>query len=198
MQRDGSPHLEAVEAVIADAGRVSEFVSDLLDAARAEQGRLSTAQEPVDLAELARETADDLAGGGHEVRLTAGEALVTGDRRRLQQVVENLLSNARKYSPDGGPIDVEVETADGAARLTVRDRGIGVAPDDLPNLFQRFSRGRNVDDRRFSGLGLGLYICRRIVEEHGGRIWADSEVGAGTTMYVEIPSSGANRGAGDV
>lgn len=198
MQRDGSPHLEAVEEVITDAGRVSEFVSDLLDAARAEQGRLSTAQEPVDLAELARETADDLAGGGHEVRLTAGEALVTGDRRRLQQVVENLLSNARKYSPDGGPIDVEVETADGAARLTVRDRGIGVAPDDLPNLFQRFSRGRNVDDRRFSGLGLGLYICRRIVEEHGGRIWADSEVGAGTTMYVEIPSSGAKRGAGDV
>jgi signal transduction histidine kinase len=190
MERDDSPHLPAVDAVLEDARRVTEFVGDLLDAARAEQGRLSTAEEPVDLAELTRETAERFpTGDHHEVSVFAPtEAWVTGDRRRLQQVVENLLSNARKYSPDGGPITVEVTATDGTARVSVRDRGIGVAEEDHPNLFQRFSRGRNVDDRRFSGMGLGLYICRRIVEEHGGTIWAESEVGVGTTMRFALPS----------
>jgi signal transduction histidine kinase len=190
LERDESPHLAAVDAVLEDARRVTEFVGDLLDAARAEQGRLSMTEEPIDLAEVTRETAERFRSGNqHDLSVTApAEAWVTGDRRRLQQVVENLLSNAKKYSPDGGPIAVEVATTDGMARVSVRDRGIGVAPEDQPNLFQRFSRGRNVDDRRFSGMGLGLYICRRIVEEHGGEIWAESELGVGTTMRFRLPS----------
>ena len=197
LEREGSPHLAAVDAVLRDGRRVTEFVGDLLDAARAEQGRLSTAREPLDLARIAREEVERLSDGDHDVALAAGEAWVVGDGRRMRQVVDNLLSNATKYSPGGGPIEVEVAAADGMARVRVRDRGIGVAADDLPNLFQRFSRGRNVDDRRFSGLGLGLYICRRIVEEHGGRIWAESELGVGTTVQFEIPSTEQPQGAVD-
>ncbi len=187
--REESPHAEAVAAVVHDAGRVTEFVEDLLDAARAEHGRLSSATEAVDLYALAREVAGAQAQGEHRIAVEGGSTWVIGDRRRLRQVLDNLLSNARKYSPGGEPIAVTVATTDGMACVGVRDRGIGISPEDLPNLFQRFNRGRNVDDRRFSGLGLGLYICRRIVEEHEGRIWAESVIGEGTTMRFEIPSS---------
>lgn len=197
MERDGSAHLPAVDAVLADASRVTEFVNDLLDAARAEEGRLSTTTERFDLAELAREAVASLPADEHEVTLDASETWVPGDRRRVHQVLDNLLSNARKYSPDGGPIEITITESDGMARVSVSDRGIGVTPEDLPHLFQRFSRGANIDDRRFSGLGLGLYICRRIVEEHGGRIWAESEQGVGTTMHVALPSTAASQGADD-
>lgn len=189
LAREESPHAEAVAAVVHDAGRVTEFVEDLLDAARAEHGRLSSVTAAVDLAALAREVADAQPRGEHEITVDGGTTWVIGDRRRLRQVLDNLMSNARKYSPGGGPIAVDVATTDGKARVSVRDRGIGMSAEDLPNLFQRFNRGRNVDDRRFSGLGLGLYICRRIVEEHEGRIWAESAIGEGTTMRFEIPSS---------
>ena len=75
----------------------------------------------------------------------------------------------------------------GEAHLTVRDHGIGIPPADLPHIFDRFSRASNVDDRRFHGMGLGLFICRGIVEEHGGRIWAESELGKGSTFHVALP-----------
>jgi signal transduction histidine kinase len=92
-----------------------------------------------------------------------------------------------KYSPEGGEVQVRVWQEDGAARLSVADRGIGIPPDDLPRLFDRYHRGMNVDDRRFSGMGLGLYICRGIAEQHGGRIWAESVPGQGATFHVALP-----------
>ena len=109
------------------------------------------------------------------------------DRRRNEQLVENLVENAKKYSPEATPVRVEVWQHDGEARISVRDQGIGIPPTDLPKIFERFSRGSNVDDRKFHGMGLGLYICRGIVEEHGGRIWAESEIGRGSTFHVALP-----------
>lgn len=194
MTADGSPHGEGVLAVQADAQRVVEFVDDLLDAARAEHGRLSTEREPVEISELARKVAAVHATPEHEIVVDGSALTLEGDPHRLEQVLDNLVGNAVKYSPDGGRIRVDVRRAGASAQIAVSDRGIGVAAGDLPDLFDRFSRGRNVDDRRFRGLGLGLYICRRIVEEHGGRIWAESELGAGTTMWVELPLSSGPQG----
>ena len=107
---------------------------------------------------------------------------------RINQLLSNLLENAAKYSPPGSPIVVQVWQDQGEARLQVRDAGIGLSTADLPAVFDRFYRGSNVDDRRFAGLGLGLYICRAIAEQHGGRIWASSPgPDQGSTFDVALP-----------
>ncbi|MGN6675878.1 MAG: sensor histidine kinase, partial [Thermomicrobiales bacterium] len=109
------------------------------------------------------------------------------DRMRVTQLLENLVENAIKYSPDGGEVRIRVWGDNDQATLTVRDPGIGIPAADLPHLFERFHRGTNVDDRQFAGMGLGLYICRSIVEEHGGEIHASSKPGQGSTFQVTLP-----------
>jgi signal transduction histidine kinase len=108
---------------------------------------------------------------------------------RIEQVLTNLIENALKYSPHDQYVEVRVwKDADTAeARLSVEDRGIGIPLEDQPLIFERFHRARNVDDRSFVGMGLGLYIARGIVEQHGGRIWVDSRPGVGSTFHVVLP-----------
>jgi signal transduction histidine kinase len=91
------------------------------------------------------------------------------------------------YSPEGGPIEIRLRRQDAMALVTVTDAGIGIPADDVPRLFGRFFRGSNVNDRQYPGLGLSLFICRAIVEQHGGRIAARSEPGRGTTLEVTLP-----------
>jgi signal transduction histidine kinase len=109
------------------------------------------------------------------------------DRLRIGQLLDNLVENAIKYSPAGGTVRVAVRASGNLAEVAVTDEGIGIPPDDLPHLFERFHRGANVDDRQFAGMGLGLYICRGIVEEHGGRIDVVSALGQGSTFRVTLP-----------
>jgi signal transduction histidine kinase len=114
--------------------------------------------------------------------------LAAVDVHRFEQVLTNLVENALKYSPHDSPVVVRVWQTGAEARLSVQDRGIGVPVEDQPLVFERFHRARNVDDRRFAGMGLGLYIARGIVEQHGGRIWLDSSP-AGSTFSVALPSA---------
>ena len=116
-----------------------------------------------------------------------GKAEVAVDRMRVMQLIDNLVENAIKYSPQGGEVRVTVWRENGEARLTVSDPGIGIPPADLLHVFDRFQRAGNVDDRRFAGMGLGLYICRQVVREHGGRIWVTSQLGSGSTFHVALP-----------
>jgi signal transduction histidine kinase len=113
--------------------------------------------------------------------------VVEGDRQRLVQLVQNLVGNAVKYSPAGAPVRVAVARNGTEARITVADEGIGIRPEDLPRLFQKFSRLENARKSGAPGTGLGLYICRSIVEAHGGRIWAESEPQKGSTFVVTLP-----------
>ena len=106
---------------------------------------------------------------------------------RLEQVLDNLIENGVKYSPQGGEVRVAVEVIDDSVCLTVADSGVGISPADVPHVFERFWRSRSVDDRRFAGMGLGLYITRRIVEDHGGRIVVQSTPGSGSTFLVSLP-----------
>lgn len=180
--------LQGLQRIVRESKRLASLVTDLLDAARLEQGRLVAEREPVDLGTLVTEVIARQPAGRHAVEVDVRGAIVgTYDRRRIEQLVDNLLENARKYSPDPTPVCVTVWQHDGEARISVSDHGIGIPAADLPGIFERFSRASNVDDRRFHGMGLGLYICRGIVEEHGGRIWAESQMGKGSTFHVALP-----------
>ena len=173
--------------------RLTSLINDLLDASRIESGGLALHPQPTRLDALAEHVihlAERLYDAEHRVQFhrPAQPLQVRGDPYRLEQVIANLLENALKYSPAGGPIHVSLEKRDSLALLSVSDPGIGIPADQQQHLFERYFRARNVSTKSYGGLGLGLYICRDIVERHGGRIWVESEVGRGSTFYVALPT----------
>ncbi len=172
--------------------RLEDLVSDLLDVSRIQQGGLDLRLERFDLAQLASSVLSRFEHAperrpNHELSITAPEPVEgTWDRGRIDQVLTNLISNALKYSPDGGQILVRVRRAGDSAELVVRDNGIGIGQDEKANLFQPFVRGRNLR-HKISGTGLGLYITQRIVQNHRGSIFVKSQPGHGTTFTVHLP-----------
>ncbi len=172
--------------------RLEELVSDLLDVSRIQQGRLELRFEEFDLSELAEEILARFEHATerlpeHELTIsTSGPVHGTWDRGRLDQVLTNLISNALKYSPDGGQVLVRVKKTNEMAQITVRDNGIGIGLDERSRVFQPFSRGRNAK-QNIAGTGLGLYITQRIVHNHHGEIYVKSDPGQGTTFIVQLP-----------
>jgi signal transduction histidine kinase len=180
--------LASIRLMVQEGQRLKRLVLELLDAARAERGRLVGERAPVDLAALARAVCERHESSRHPCILEAGEENVGEyDGARIEQLLDNLVENAIKYSPEGGAVRVKLWREGEEALLSVSDSGIGIPPDDLPRVFDRFYRAGNVDDRRFAGMGLGLFICRAIVEQHGGRIWATSRPGHGSTFHIALP-----------
>ncbi len=187
-------HQPAVARIAREARRLSALVEDLLDASRVEEGKLDVRREPSDLAQLVRDVAGRSRVGGDRIVLDVAEQLPGRyDRRRIEQLLDNLIENALKYSAEQAPVEIRAGRDGAAAHLTVRDHGIGIPPADLARVFDRFRRASNVDARRYAGIGLGLYICRGIVLEHGGRIWAESVVGQGSTFHVLLPDAGEGK-----
>lgn len=171
--------------------RLTRLVDELLDVSRIRSGHLELALEHIDLAEIARDAIDLLGPAcresGSTITLTApAPAIGHWDRLRLEQVISNLLCNALKFGR-GKPIDVVVGHAGGRAYLTVRDRGIGIPPERVAHIFERFERA--VSARSYGGLGLGLYIARAIITALGGTIRVESAQGEGTTLIVELPTT---------
>jgi PAS domain S-box-containing protein len=173
--------------------RLEKLVDDLLDVSRITAGRLELRIEDVDLAQIAGDVvgqmrAEAFAAGCPVELESRGPVPGRWDRLRLEQVVTNLLSNAIKYG-SGRPVVVSVSAVGSVARLAVCDHGIGIAPERRPHIFDRFERA--VSSRDYGGLGLGLYIVRRILQSHGGTVRVESELGLGSTFTVELPRSGA-------
>jgi signal transduction histidine kinase len=189
-----APHQPAIRRIAREARRLSALVDDLLDASRIEEGKLEVRREPIDIAAVVREVAERSRPEKERIVVDVRERLAGRfDRRRIAQLVDNLVENGLKYSAEDSPVEVRAWRESARIRISVRDHGIGIPVTDLPLVFERFHRAANVSARRYAGIGLGLYICRGIAEEHGGRIWVESTVGQGSTFHVVLPDAGEGK-----
>jgi signal transduction histidine kinase len=156
-----------------------------------EAGRMILYPESIDLNAIVRDAAERVGPNApsHPITLTLAPELpaLSADRDRLTQVVSNRLSNAVKYSPTGGEIVVTTSHDDGAIRLSVADHGMGIPEDKLETIWERYARVESGITRGIQGTGLGLPIVRQIVTMHGGRVWAESEIGRGSVFHVVLP-----------
>jgi signal transduction histidine kinase len=191
----GSQIAKPIQTIDLQSAKLSRLVSQLLDNVRLDAGRLTIQHELVDLGELVQNVAEEVRAMNEraDVRVEASHTKATVDALRIEQVVRNLIDNAVKFSPNGGPIEVTVVAADDRVRISVRDHGVGVPPEDRPRLFQRYQHAHGED--RSGGLGLGLFVSREIVERHGGTIEAEHPSDGGTRMIVTLPRLTTSRDA---
>ncbi len=180
-----------VETMQRSGERMAHLVSGMLDLARMESGRLPLSPQPGDVDEFLREMVDPFEvlaqqrGIRFKVSATPG-VRAAYDRERLAQVFSNLVGNALKYTPEGGEVHVSATRVAGEVEFAVADTGAGIAPDNLPHIFERYWQARETGRQ---GIGLGLSIAKGIVEAHGGRIWAASTLGKGTTLSFSLPAA---------
>jgi signal transduction histidine kinase len=183
----------SVQAISRNAQRLNRLIENLLNYSRIQENR-ENVRRPIDLKGLCENSIELLAvqaeAGGLDIRLSAPEepVLVTGDPEELARVVDNIISNAVKYTPRGGRIEVEVSSDDGFAEVSCSDNGLGISVVDQGHLFSAFHRSSNPEALSIPGTGLGLAISRRIAEMHGGDILVESELGVGSTFTLRLPT----------
>jgi PAS domain S-box-containing protein len=197
--RDGGLEPDEVRAyggyIFNDADRVNRLIGDMLDLDRMESGRMTIRTADVDINEV---LSDAIARSGSspsvefKADLDPRLPIVVGDRDRLVQVVSNLVNNAVKYSPDGGTVTLSSRSEGGFALVSVTDTGVGIPPDEIGHVFERFRRVRSGAAQSIPGTGLGLTIVKQIVEMHGGKIWVESAVGHGSAFHFTLPLAAEN------
>ena len=187
----------AVEVIQRHVHRLITLVNDLLTLSRLESGRVRIQPEPIDLSPILAETVDEfrrqMADQGRDLTIELAPLpplpRVYADPQRVRQIVGNLVENACRYTPDGGRVTVQAQTTGNTVQVSVRDTGIGIKPEDLDKVFERFYRGEHPLVMKTAGTGLGLAIVRQLVEMHGGRIWVESTgvPGEGSTFHFTLP-----------
>jgi signal transduction histidine kinase len=193
---DDETRRELLNRSNSNADALAEMIDRLLDFSQLEAGRLDARPEDFDIGELLERSVDRLSSlfGTREVTLAVDNGLVVrADPRLIDRVIDNLLSNAAKHTPETAHVTVSAAAEDGVARVAVSDDGPGIAPADLEHLGERFFRGGDVVARRTRGAGLGLAFARQVVELHGAKLEIASEPGRGSTFTFRVPLSGNGR-----
>jgi signal transduction histidine kinase len=180
----------AVSSIERSAERMARITRDLMDVSQMQFGRFELRFDPLNLTELVNEVTRDMetTSDNHQIVTQLADGVkVRGDRQRLSQVLINLLSNALKYSPTGGNVELRLTTSEQHAVITVTDHGIGIPEEKQERIFERFYRAHQDTAFDYGGLGLGLHIAREIVARHEGRLWFESVEGHGSTFTLELP-----------
>jgi PAS domain S-box-containing protein len=194
--------IEDIQAIQQGAQRLVALVGEILDLSRLEAGQLELVSEPVDLAEIVRQVRQDVApqaaakGLALAIELPPAIPTIHGDAKRLRQILVNLAGNAVKFTDEGAVRITVSETAD-AVSVAVSDSGIGIAPEELPHIFDEFRQATSGMTRRYTGAGLGLAIARKLAEQHGGSIGVTSQLGAGSTFTLSLPIPGPREASGN-
>ncbi len=185
---------EFLQLIDAECDNLTTMINDMLDSSLIDVGRLVIEREPVRLPRLAREVADEMQTHTQVHRIVLDFApdfpLLDADPRRIKQVIRNILDNAIKYSPNGGLVVIRGQVRASDVVISISDQGVGISPEDLIPLFEKYFRVKSPTGYHVPGTGLGLPVARAIVEAHGGRIWAESKVGQGTTLFFSLPRAG--------
>lgn len=191
---DEDTRRRAIDTIERNARAQAQIVEDLLDVSRIVTGKLHLEMNPVELVAVIESATDSIRLAAETKRIEIRQhvdrsaSVVMGDTARLHQVISNLLTNAVKFTPQGGLIHIRLERTDGMARISVQDSGQGISPEFLPHVFERFRQADGSTTRAHGGLGLGLAIVRHLTDLHGGRVHAESAgIGRGATFVVEIP-----------
>jgi signal transduction histidine kinase len=188
---------EFLQIIDEECDILQDLIHDLLESSIIDAGLLRLEPQPVMFPRLVKSLTDDIANHAQKHRFLVDFPshfpIVDADPQRITQVLRNLLDNAVKYSPQGGLVVVRGEVREDEVVISVADQGVGIAPEHLNRLFEKFFRVESGLGRHVVGSGLGLPIAQTIVESHGGRIWAESQVGQGTTLYFTLPLKGLSQ-----
>ncbi|MCE8425458.1 MAG: GAF domain-containing protein [Candidatus Methanoperedens sp.] len=185
---------KSLEAIIRNTDRLTRLIDSLLFLSIQQMGKteVKAMPKPVSIDEIISSSMADMKVQAARKNITLAKDFkddirILGDRDRLTEVFINLLDNAIKFTDSGGKINVNAIDEDGNLHITITDTGVGIAEDLIPNLFQRFYQADASATRKYGGTGLGLYICKNIIDAHNGKIWAESKIGIGTTMHILLP-----------
>jgi signal transduction histidine kinase len=181
---------DSLEVIEEEADRLTQLIENLLDASRLQAGGLAINMTDISLKSIIEHIAERFRtqSNQHNIVVDFPEdfPIVQADEERISQVISNLLSNAIKYSPEGGEIRISGQVRPDHIIVCVSDQGPGIAPDDIPHVFDRFYRS-SAATRTTKGAGLGLYLARAVIEAHSGRIWVDPKPGAGARVCFSLP-----------
>ena len=199
-EEDRPTQLEFLKIINDESERLTRLINDFLDLSKIQAGRMKWKTELVSLEDAIRTAVTSAKTLMNKNKLTFTMSIepdlpeVQSDRDRLIQVVTNLLSNATKFTPEGGRITLEARaekkgTPDGQVIVSIRDTGMGIAPEHHQSIFENFGQVGDILKNRPQGTGLGLPICKKIIENYGGKIWLESVLGQGTTFYFSLPAA---------
>jgi signal transduction histidine kinase len=188
---------ESLTKITAQSDRLTALVDDLLDVSRIQAGMLELRLAQCDLAALCQQAVEEQHTSTErliDLALPTGPMLLLADSERIGQVLQNLIGNALKYSDAQARVQVTLTCQNGQAEVRVYDQGVGIPSDEVPRIFERFFRARTAREGPQRGLGLGLAICKEVIERHQGRIWAESVEGKGSMVAFALPLAGETTG----